>query len=35
MIYNLIAFYKAVVSVFSDALALQAKMAREHGRVAE
>jgi len=35
MFYHLIAFYKAVVSVFTDARALQAKMDREHCRVAE
>jgi hypothetical protein len=35
MIYTLIAFYKAVASVFTDARALQARMAREHGRTSE
>jgi hypothetical protein len=35
MIYRLIAFFKAAASVFTDARALQVKMAREHGRVSE
>jgi hypothetical protein len=35
MIYNLIVFYKAVVSIFTDAIALRAKLARKHGWMAD